>query len=523
MEGHGEVEHLSTVNPLVKFEGNVLIIENHEKEKRLPSSKLDFSVMAKEFNKIELWSERSGTNIRETFAINFLVGLLPTIFDVGMDSLAVNDYLRGTYYVKNGGESNCSGIYPEYPPKNYSETQTECFEKDPVFGYVTLFFLFFPGMGFSFWTFLNLSNFLRGTDYTFRQNACFFIFFTPLTLLVCISFPFQLLAVNLVALLNNGDQWTLLTTKYSIAEGLYDASLQFCVQLFIVFTMADRIPSIIQYLSLFGSIVMLAYTRIEAHLLDDGGHVMPIREKIIKTLKLIPIFLSNSIFKLGSIGLICSLLRLNAMTFYGAFALLWILFYFLFNQGCLSRRYYHLILGVMLHAVSIGKIPGQIKMVQANLGEKRHKTRAKKLTTRNQMENIIFQNILWLIINSIMLITLTILANVQPDVTLWTLFPFTPDSKYTLDSMPIHKYCHILTPVIISCGLLSLVLIICQWGCGDAKVDNGEDIVMEGEEEEDISGENAELDDPSVQAKVADKLEPVLNLIISASDNQLDN
>ena len=523
MEKHGSVENSSTENPLVTVEGTALKNENNEKEKHLPSSKLDFSVMAQEFNKGAIWRDRTWADIGETFAINLLVGFLATIFDVGMDSLAVNDYLTGTYYVKNGDGSNCRGIYPDYPPKNYSETQTECFEKDPVFGYVTLFFLFFPGMGFSFWTFLNLSNFLRGTDYTFRQNACFFLFFTPLTFLVCITFPFQLLVVNLVALINKGDQWTLLTTKYSIAEGLYDTSLQFCVQLFIVFTMADRIPSTIQYLSLVGSIVMLAYTRIEAHLLDEGGHVMPIKEKIIKTLKLIPIFLSNSIFKLGSIGLIVSLLRLNAITFYGSFALLWVFFYFLFNQGCLPKRYYHVILGVMLHAVSIGKIPGQIKMVKANLGEKRHKTRARKLTTRNQMENIIFQNILWLIINSIMLITLTILANVQPDVPLWTFFPFTPYSKYTLDSMPIHLYCHILTPVILLFGLLSLVLILCQWGCGDTSVTSKEDIDMDADEEDESPDENAELADPSVQAKVADKLEPVLNLIVSASDNQIEN
>jgi len=416
---------ISYTNPPNLSETVECKMEKLESEKRLPSSKLDFSLMANEFNKNDIWTDRTKADIRDTFAINFLVGVLPTIFDVGMDSLAVNDYLKGTYYVKNGDGSSCSGIYPEFPPKNYSETQTECFEKDPIFGYVTLFFLFFPGVGYSFWTFLSLSNFLRGTDYNFRQNACFFLFFIPLSLIACISFPFQLLAVNLVALINKGDQWTLLTTKYSIAEGLYDASLQFCVQLFIVFTMADRIPSTIQYLSLIGSIVMLAYTRIEAHLLDEGGHVMPIKEKIIKTLKLIPIFLSNSIFKLGSIGLICSLLRLNAITFYGSLALVWILFYFLFNQGYLPKRYYHLILAVMLHAVSIGKIPNQVKMVKAKLGEERHQTRARNISSRNQKENIIVQNIVWLIINSTMLITLTILVNVKPGVTLWTLFPFT--------------------------------------------------------------------------------------------------
>ena len=89
--------------------------------------------------------------------------------------------------------------------------------------------------------------------------------------------------------------------------------------------------------------------------------------------------------------------------------------------------------------------------------------------------------------------------------------------------MPIIKYCHILTPVILTSGLISLILILCQWGFGDTRVAKGDDLDVNVEDEDEGPDENPELSDPSVQAKVADKLEPVLNLIVSASDNQIED
>ena len=217
--------------------------------------------------------------------------------------------------------------------------------------------------------------------------------------------------MNIVALFNGGTQWTTLTAKYSIAEGLYDASIQFCVQLFIIFTMGDRLPSVIQYLSLTGSILMLSVPRIEAFLLDQGGVTLPIKEKLLKTLKYFPLFFFNSIFKLGSIGLICAILRYNAITFYVILAVVWLLFYLLFNEKCLPQSHYHLILGVAVHVVSIGKITNRVKIIDTKIRPKHHhEVTTKRLTSKHQTQNIVFQNVLWLIVNSIMLILLVILS-----------------------------------------------------------------------------------------------------------------
>ena len=70
---------------------------------------LDFAEMAAEFDWDRLWGNRTGSEIGQTFGINLCVGLLPTLFDVGMDSLAVRDYLNGTYYYKQTGNYSGNG------------------------------------------------------------------------------------------------------------------------------------------------------------------------------------------------------------------------------------------------------------------------------------------------------------------------------------------------------------------------------------------------------------------------------
>jgi len=487
-----------------------------EKKRTKTPTKLNFGVMAEEFGPDKLWNNRTSAEIWTTFGINLCVGLLPTLFDLSMDSLAVNDYITGTYYVKAPMANETGLVNATGNCRLNSQNATECFEKDPIFGYVTLTCFFFPGFGFSFWTFLSLSNFLRGTDYTFRQNLCFFLFFTPLAFLSAVTFPFQLLIVNIVALINGGTQWTTLTAKYSIAEGLYDASIQFCVQLFIIFTMGDRLPSTIQYLSLTGSILMLSVPRIEAFLLDQGGVTLPIKEKLLKTLEYFPLFFFNSIFKLGSIGLICAILRYNAITFYAILFLVWLLVYLLFNEKCLPQSHYHLILGVAVHVVSIGKITNRVKIIDTKLRPKQHhNVTTKKLTSKHQKQNIIFQNVLWLFVNSVVLILLVILTSFRSE--LWTLWPVIDGrtGRHDLSKMPITRHLNAIVPAILVSGVISLGLILLQLGCGRDEEEEEE------EEEDEECGDEGCADDPSVQGKVAKKLEPMLNVVASATDVEL--
>ena len=75
MEDRRGAENSSTENQLVKLRRNNSKLENEKKKETFPSSKLDFSVMATEFNKSEIWDERANSEIRETFGINLFFGL----------------------------------------------------------------------------------------------------------------------------------------------------------------------------------------------------------------------------------------------------------------------------------------------------------------------------------------------------------------------------------------------------------------------------------------------------------------
>ena len=106
--------------------------------------------------------------------------------------------------------------------------------------------------------------------------------------------------------------------------------------------------------------------------------------------------------------------------------------------------------------------------------------------------------------------------------------------------MPITKYCPIIVPVILCSGLLSLVLVIVQLAGFEmiqqvslppyllSSPDLPQVLCCTSQEEDDLEmseqeeHEEAAADqDPSVQAKIAKKLEPVLNIVVSATDVEL--
>ena len=132
----------------------------------------------------------------------------------------------------------------------------------------------------------------------------------PLSLFALATFPLQLIVIYLVACFNDGPQWSKLATKFSIAEGMYDASLQFVLQLFVVFTREDRYPSYVQLASMTTSIVFLAWSRIDAWMMDQEEETknMSVGDWLTKYLTFMPLSLTNSSFKLCSIGFIpCNL------------------------------------------------------------------------------------------------------------------------------------------------------------------------------------------------------------------------
>ena len=100
---------------------------------------------------------------------------------------------------------------------------------------------------------------------------------------------------------------------------------------------------------------------------------------------------------------------------------------------------------------------------------------------------------------------------------LWTLWPVIDGrtGRHDLSKMPITRHLNAIVPAILVSGVISLGLILLQLGCGREEEEEEDD-----EEEEECDEEGC-ADDPSVQGKVAKKLEPMLNLMASATDVEL--
>ena len=97
---------------------------------------------------------------------------------------------------------------------------------------------------------------------------------------------------------------------------------------------------------------------------------------------------------------------------------------------------------------------------------------------------------------------------------LWTLWPVIDGrtGRHDLSKMPITRHLNAIVPAILVSGVISLGLILLQLGCGRDE---------EEEEDDEECGDEGCADDPSVQGKVAKKLEPMLNVMASATDVEL--
>ena len=136
-----------------------------------------------------------------------------------------------------------------------------------------------------------------------RLAVLFFLLTYPCTLL----FPVILILVKLISLVNPGLEWKKLNARITGYEGSWESSLQMILTLFIIFTRADRVPSSIQIASLVASIVMITKTAIADHL--SPKQPMKLEDEVKATLGLLPLFLSNAVFKLLSLAVTITCLR----------------------------------------------------------------------------------------------------------------------------------------------------------------------------------------------------------------------
>ena len=477
-------------------EKQAFIKESHKKLRLIPkkNTRIDFGEIVSEFkgegkdSPRNHWKnqakKREGEKCPELLS-TVIMGLFFTLAPncaIVLDYMAAQEYLGGNWYLKYSadlkGKSSMdvvclnrteAGLDTICRPSTggflgleyLKDGYCECLEYDPVWGALTLVFTFTSGVFWSFLLFFRLYHYLTERDRAFyNRKRMVIFFFIPLAIISVGTFPLQLVIISLINVFNDQEQWSFLTIKIGVAEGLFNAHFQFILQLFVFCVRADRHPSFWQFFLLFGSLAFLSYSRVESLLLDRGGPRMSPGQRLWWILRFGPSFLLNCAFKLGSIGLILAMLRFNAIWLYGFVILIWILFQILFNEQVISRRHYYLFLGAGMHAITVAHIPEYVKLIDTDPDMKKNVLWSTKLSSGQLRTNLRLQNLFWFLFNTIIISCVWIAAEYMDQKTEFYVFwPFTPNDTYRLEDNKVFKVIQYVAPIIIIIGTISQIII----------------------------------------------------------------
>ena len=255
---------------------------------------------------------RSGGMIVKASLIIFATSLAPSLFDMGSDAFSVHNFIHGTTYTKyvsdldhpSVNSSDCVHVGSYLKWNGNSSTvvyeEFECFEQDPIWGQMSLVFMFLPGIfGAIVW-----KGAYRGVLLAF--------FTSPI-------FPFVALIVKTMGLLNPGKNWKLLAKRLTTAEALGESRCQFFLQLFIVFTRADRAPSSVQLVTLASSLVMLIVSSINET--RRVQKTVELEDDIQRAGDVLPAILTANLVSIGCLPLLVTLLRYWVLLPLGLFLL----------------------------------------------------------------------------------------------------------------------------------------------------------------------------------------------------------
>ena len=265
---------------------------------------LDWKDLAEEFSFCASWSWTSS-------CVAFVLGFLPSFGDVFFDGVTVKKFIHGDVYTiqffpndSSLTEMNCT-IQKSLNGTTDGEKATyECFQKDQIWGYVTLFLMFAPGLfgGPTLWEGL--------------QDVKIGRFTLPLprilTILTWPFFPVLLLLCKLVGLVNQGPMWKKFLLRMTAAEARWESSLSFLLLLFYIFTDGGRFLSQGVFASflvknMLVSLILICKAEIEGRL--RIFQPMDFKEEVQRTLLLLPLYLFDQIHKLGALAIMAALLR----------------------------------------------------------------------------------------------------------------------------------------------------------------------------------------------------------------------
>ena len=427
----------------------------------ISSPQIDFKILKEEFSLKKIWRDRTLNHFFGHFARVLLIGLVPSFFDLFMDSFNAKNFIFGTFYTKqiqNMSEFNrdiCThvGTYIRYKTTTELNRSSEdlcisrfstdlkkaeveyeeisCFEVDEIWGWVTFAFILLPGFGLT----LNIAIWINSKKNTNKGWALI-----PLILpFACASFPFVLVLVKLVTLVNAGPEWEKVATSVTALEGRWESSFQLILTLFIILSRADRTPSALQIASLAASLLMIIKVSASNFVKEDSAE-----NQLQTMISLAPFFLTITIFKFGSVAITTALLRYYTIPVYIA---VFILFHII--SACKSKT-----------KCKKPSSPGFSTIVDGALGFTKFRTYIGHeglihKTDRKTLEDLLFCNKFWFAIHILVLVLIAV------DINAFSFFilNFLNENDHILKDKSLSQK---VFASILGCGLMSIVLFYIQ-------------------------------------------------------------
>ena len=437
-------------------------IEGSKGRSDISSPQIDFKILKEEFSLKKIWRDRTLNQFFGHFARVLLIGLIPSFFDLFTDSLNAKNFIFGTFYTKqiqNMTEFNrdiCKhvGTYIRYttttelnkssedlciskfstdlkkPEVVYEEVS--CFEVDKIWGWLTFVFILLPGFGLS----LNIAMWINSKKNTNKGWALI-----PLILpFACASFPFVLVLVKMVTLVNAGPEWEKVANSITALEGRWESSFQLILTLFIILSRADRTPTVLQIASLVASLLMIIKVSASNFVKEDSAE-----NQLQMIISLAPFFLTVTIFKFGSVAITTALLRYYTIPLYIA---VFILFHVI-SAWCKSKT-----------KCKKPSSPGFSTIVDGALGFTKFRTYIGHnslihKTERQVLEDLLFRNKFWFTVHILVLVILVL------DINAFSFFilNFLNKNDHILKDETLSQK---VFASILGCGLTSIVLFYIQ-------------------------------------------------------------
>ena len=116
-----------------------------------------------------------------------------------------------------------------------------------------------------------------------------------------------MITVKTIGLFNPGPNWKILAGRCAALEGSFESTFQFLLQLFIVFTRADRAPSTVQLATMASSVIMIAIS--ELNDIRRKQRALELGDDIQRAVNLLPGILVKNVAQIGCAALLATLLR----------------------------------------------------------------------------------------------------------------------------------------------------------------------------------------------------------------------